>query len=118
MPHLLVDISSHGYGHVSQTSAVVNELVRLLPGLRVTIRTTSPYEFLKSRLHWLKQNAACLEVERASLQAGELDQILQQLWAQPLPTRPDANGALETAQYMFEFFSDPLLVGDSSDIFH
>lgn len=49
MPHLLVDISSHGYGHVSQTSAVVNELVRLLPGLRVTIRTTAPHELLKQR---------------------------------------------------------------------
>jgi hypothetical protein len=49
MPHLLVDISSHGYGHVSQTSAVVNELVRLLPGLRITIRTTAPYELLKQR---------------------------------------------------------------------
>lgn len=49
MPHLLVDISSHGYGHVSQTSAVVNELVRLMPDLHVTVRTTSPHEFLKSR---------------------------------------------------------------------
>ena len=49
MPHLLVDISSHGYGHVSQTSAVVNELVQLMPDLRITVRTTSPHEFLKSR---------------------------------------------------------------------
>lgn len=49
MPHLLVDISSHGYGHVSQTSAVVNELVRLMPGLQVTVRTAAPHEFLKSR---------------------------------------------------------------------
>jgi hypothetical protein len=49
MPHLLVDISSHGYGHVSQTSAVVNELVRLMPGLRVTVRTTAPHPFLQSR---------------------------------------------------------------------
>lgn len=49
IPHLLVDISSHGYGHVSQTSAVVNELVRLIPELRVTVRTTAPHEFLKSR---------------------------------------------------------------------
>lgn len=48
-PHLLVDISSHGYGHVSQTSAVVNELVQLMPDLRVTVRTTSPHAFLKSR---------------------------------------------------------------------
>ncbi|HUX92010.1 MAG TPA: hypothetical protein VMV48_15085 [Gallionellaceae bacterium] len=49
MPHLLVDISSHGYGHVSQTSAVVNELARLVPELRVTVRTTAPHEFLMSR---------------------------------------------------------------------
>lgn len=48
-PHLLVDISSHGYGHVSQTSAVVNELVQLMPKLRVTVRTTAPPDFLKSR---------------------------------------------------------------------
>ena len=49
MPHLLVDISSHGYGHVSQTSAVVNELTRLKPGLRVTVRTSAPFKFLQSR---------------------------------------------------------------------
>lgn len=49
MPHLLVDISSHGYGHVSQTSAVVNELVRLMPELRITLRTTAPHELLKQR---------------------------------------------------------------------
>lgn len=49
-PHLLVDISSHGYGHVSQTSAVINELVGLMPELRVTVRTTAPHDFLKSRL--------------------------------------------------------------------
>lgn len=48
-PHLLVDISSHGYGHVSQTSAVVNELVKLKPELRVTIRTAAPQEFLRRR---------------------------------------------------------------------
>ncbi len=48
-PHLLVDISSHGFGHVSQTSAVVNELVRLVPSLRITVRSTAPHEFLQQR---------------------------------------------------------------------
>lgn len=50
MPHLLVDISSHGYGHVSQTSLVLNELLRLMPGLRVTVRSTAPIELLKQRI--------------------------------------------------------------------
>ena len=48
-PHLLVDISSHGYGHVSQTSMVVNELVKLRPDLRVTIRSTTPHAILQQR---------------------------------------------------------------------
>lgn len=47
--HLLVDITSHGYGHISQTSDVVNELALLIPGLRVTVRTTAPYEILEQR---------------------------------------------------------------------
>ena len=48
-PHILVDISAHGYGHVSQTSAVLNGLVKFVPDLRVTVRTISPIEFLNSR---------------------------------------------------------------------
>jgi hypothetical protein len=49
MPHLLVDVSAHGYGHVSQTAPVVNELVRRIPGLRVTLRCAAPPEFLRQR---------------------------------------------------------------------
>jgi hypothetical protein len=49
MPHLLVDITSHGYGHVSQTAAVVNELALLVPNLRITVRTAAPYQFLTQR---------------------------------------------------------------------
>lgn len=50
MPHLLVDISSHGFGHVSQTVPVVNALVRLIPSLRVTVRTAAPLVILQQRL--------------------------------------------------------------------
>lgn len=49
MPHLLVDISSHGYGHVSQTAPVVNELARRIPGLQVTLRTGAPPALLAQR---------------------------------------------------------------------
>jgi len=47
MPHLLVDISAHGYGHVGQTAPVVNELARCMPGLRVTVRSAAPAEVLQ-----------------------------------------------------------------------
>jgi len=49
MPHLLVDISSHGYGHISQTAPVVNALIRLMPDLRVTLRTAAPITILRQR---------------------------------------------------------------------
>ncbi|GAB4124103.1 MAG: hypothetical protein Fur0040_05740 [Sideroxydans sp.] len=49
MPHLLVDLSSHGYGHIAQTAPVVNELARRVPGLRVTVRVAAPTTYLAQR---------------------------------------------------------------------
>lgn len=49
MSHLLVAISSHGYGHAAQTAPVVNALRRRFPDLRVTLRTDLPQSFLMSR---------------------------------------------------------------------
>lgn len=49
MPHLLVDISYHGFGHISQTAPVVNALAQLVPGLRVTVRTAAPVAVLRQR---------------------------------------------------------------------
>ncbi len=51
MPHLLVDISSHGFGHVAQTAPVVNELTRRIPELRITLRTTAPLFLLQKSFH-------------------------------------------------------------------
>src|SRR5512139_3622075 len=50
MPHLLVDISAHGYGHVAQTAPVLNELKRQLPGLRITVRSAAPLALLRQRI--------------------------------------------------------------------
>lgn len=51
MPHLLVDISAHGFGHVGQTAPVVNELARRIHGLRITLRTAAPEFLLKKSFH-------------------------------------------------------------------
>jgi len=45
-PHLFVDISSHGFGHLAQAAPVLNELTRLLPRLRLTVRSGLPAEIL------------------------------------------------------------------------
>lgn len=49
MPHLLVDISAHGFGHVSQTAPVVNALAQLIPTLQVTLRSGAPEALLRQR---------------------------------------------------------------------
>jgi hypothetical protein len=51
MPHLLVDLSYHGFGHIAQTAPVVNALAERLPDLRVTLRSGVPHEVLAQRFH-------------------------------------------------------------------
>ncbi len=49
MSHLLVALSSHGFGHAAQAAAVVNALRRRFPDWRLTLRTQLPREFLARR---------------------------------------------------------------------
>lgn len=49
-PHLLADISGHGFGHLAQTAPVLSELRRRLPGLRLTVRSGISHEMLASRI--------------------------------------------------------------------
>lgn len=48
--HLLVCISGHGFGHVAQTAPVLNALMKLLPNLRLTLRSSVPLAHLRSRI--------------------------------------------------------------------
>jgi hypothetical protein len=50
VPHLLVYISGHGFGHVAQTAPVLNRLRQLLPQLRLTIVSAAPEAHLRARL--------------------------------------------------------------------
>lgn len=49
MPHLLVALSAHGFGHAAQTAPVVNALRARIPDLRVTLRTTVSPALLAAR---------------------------------------------------------------------
>lgn len=51
MPHLVVSISGHGFGHVAQTAPVLNRLHEIIPQLRITVRTAVPPAHLRSRIH-------------------------------------------------------------------
>ena len=49
-PHLFVDISSHGFGHLAQTAPVLNALRARLPALQLTIRCGLPRARLALRI--------------------------------------------------------------------
>ena len=50
MPHLFIDISSHGFGHLAQAAPVINALTDRRPGLRMTIRCGLPAEKMRTRV--------------------------------------------------------------------
>ncbi|MFZ5524054.1 MAG: hypothetical protein ACOY9D_08250 [Pseudomonadota bacterium] len=51
MPHLVVSISGHGFGHVAQTAPILNRLHQCMPQLRLTVRSAVPLSHLRSRIH-------------------------------------------------------------------
>jgi hypothetical protein len=51
MPHLVVSISGHGFGHVAQTAPILNLLHERMPQLRLTVRSGVPLAHLRSRIH-------------------------------------------------------------------
>lgn len=50
MPLIWAAISGHGFGHAAQVVPVLNALGRLVPNLRVLLRTTVPAAFFEDRL--------------------------------------------------------------------
>ena len=49
IPHLLVALTAHGFGHAAMTAPVVNALAAKLPALRLTLQSNHPNDFLSSR---------------------------------------------------------------------
>jgi hypothetical protein len=51
LPHLVVSISGHGFGHVAQVAPVQNAFYQLMPQLRITVRSAVLPSHLRSRIH-------------------------------------------------------------------
>ena len=67
MPLIWAAISAHGFGHAAQVVPVLNALGRLVPNLRVLLRTAVPASFFKDRLviPWelsaVQQDIGCIQ---------------------------------------------------------
>ena len=64
MPHVIYFISPHGYGHAARATAVIAELTRQLPAVRVTAFTTVPPWFFDDAL------ARSLAIEAVDVDLG------------------------------------------------
>ncbi len=63
MPHLFVDISAHGFGHLAQTGPVLDALAARCPTLQLTIRSGLPAAQLRLRIaHPFRHIAAASDV--------------------------------------------------------
>lgn len=67
MPLIWAAISAHGFGHAAQVVPVLNALGKLVPGLRILLRTTVPASFFQDRLlvPWdlsaVQQDVGCIQ---------------------------------------------------------
>ena len=67
MPLIWAAISAHGFGHAAQVVPVLNALSRIVPNLRVLLRTMVPESFFRNRLMvpWkliaVQQDIGCLQ---------------------------------------------------------
>ncbi|MFC1491240.1 hypothetical protein ACFLQ0_01445 [Nitrospinota bacterium] len=46
-PHIVVDISGHGFGHAAQVGPILNQLRKIHPSLKITIRSKVPAEHFR-----------------------------------------------------------------------
>ncbi len=102
--HLLVDLSSHGYGHFSQTAPIINLLGQHHQSLKITLRTTLPEKLIRSRIHiplriipesldfGMKMNSA-IETDVAA--SNEAYTVLHQNWTTHIATQKRKIQALE-----------------------
>ncbi len=88
MPLIWCSISSHGFGHAAQVAPVLNELGRLVPGLKAILRTKVPPWFFANRLTipWELSQA---EQDIGCVQGGPLAIDVSATWAEHMRFHKD-----------------------------
>lgn len=79
MPLIWAAISAHGFGHAAQVVPVLNALGRLIPDLRVLLRTTVPAIFFKDRL-MIPWEVSAVQQDVGCIQDGPLKIDVERTW--------------------------------------
>jgi hypothetical protein len=72
-------ISAHGFGHAAQVVPVLNALGRIIPDLRVLLRTTVPASFFDNRLA-IPWEISAVQQDVGCIQNGPLTIDMQATW--------------------------------------
>ncbi len=79
MPLIWAAISGHGFGHAAQVVPVLNVLDRLVPNLRVLLRTTVPSSFFQDRLT-IPWEISAVQQDIGSIQNGPMAIDVETTW--------------------------------------
>ena len=79
MPLIWAAISAHGFGHAAQVVPVLNALGRLVPDLRVFLRTTVPASFFGSHLT-IPWEISAVQQDIGCVQKGPLTIDIEATW--------------------------------------
>ena len=95
-PHIVYYLTAHGYGHGVRSTAVMQALRRECPGVRLTVVSALPEDFLRNRLHGFPDGA--IDFRRGAFDVGlvQLDSV-----------RADIPATLESVE--FHLFQRPFL---------
>lgn len=104
MPLIWAAITAHGFGHAAQVVPVLNALGRLVPDLRVLLRTTVSPSFFKDRLaipweiHPVQQDVGCIQQDPLTIDVEATwrnHHTFHSSWAERLQIEVDAMRAAQ-----------------------
>ncbi|MEK6786117.1 MAG: hypothetical protein AABY61_11620 [Nitrospirota bacterium] len=95
MPLIWAAISGHGFGHAAQVVPVLNALGRLVPNLRVLLRTTVPASFFTDRLT-IPWETSAVQQDIGCIQNGPMTIDVEATWHQHHRFHSTWNDRLQT----------------------
>ncbi len=111
MPHLVVDISGHGFGHLAQVAPVVQALRDRRPDLRLTVRCALPAAVVRARIPH-PQRLIALETDVGMVMASALTVRVAESHRAHLAFHQDWGHKVETAAAALAALAPDLLLAD------
>ncbi len=112
MPLIWAAISGHGFGHAAQVVPVLNALGRLIPDLRVLLRTTVPETFFKDRLSILWETSA-VQQDIGCIQHGPMTIDIEATWHEHHRFHSTWNERLQTEVDAMRATAPDLILADT-----